>query len=110
MKRALMKGGFDMTKSKDDTKTFELAGQVLSLEGTSGLSKLNLESATGEPVFHDVSFGGQVLSLSNTSGVSKYPQHTAQGQPSYQRTAVDSGSGELGQPAVIRGLAGVYPK
>jgi len=105
-----MKGGFDMAKSKDDTKTFELAGQVLSLEGTSGLSEFKQEVATGEPIFHIAGFGGQTLSLSKTSGLSKHPQYTAKGHPSHQGTVLASGSGGIGQPAVTRGLAAVYPK
>lgn len=99
-----------MTTSKDSIKMLELAGQKLSLEGTSGISENSQQEATGEPVFHSASFGGQTLSLKGTSGISKYSQQTAEGKPSYLSMGADSGSGDAGRPTVLRGSAGVYLK
>ncbi len=104
-----------MTKSKEDAnRIFELIGQTLSLEATSGLSENTLHVAEGSPIFHRLSFGGVDLSLANTSGLSKYPLRVAEGQPD-QVTIEKVSMGQPGvststQPTVISGTAGIYPR
>ena len=110
-----------MAKDKEESnvhaKTFEAVGQQLSLEGTSGPSKLKQETAKGKPVFHTLILSGQNLSLRGTSGPSGHPQYVAQGQPVFYgatmsgaRPSVSQSSVDRGQPSVIRGVAGLYPR
>jgi hypothetical protein len=118
----------DMDESVAQAETFELAGQRLSLQGTSGASNLPQRTAEGSPVFHTAIVGGQTLSLRKTSGLSKHPQQVAQGSPNAHETtagayrfgaSAPSASSGMGgvrektgmrQATVISGSAGVHPK